>query len=174
MMPSLFSLFFIQGRPMGSALPTAVPIRLAFTGSKAKDLYNGCLKPATACSVGTDLIACLDSEEIVLKPGERCFVPSGVRIQPKEPGWAGIVSSRSGLGAKEGVVVAQGLGLIDPDYTGEIVVVLLNTSAEVRRIKCGERIAQLFFVHYGYPAFEVVNELASTERGAGGFGHTGR
>lgn len=159
---------------MGSAHPSPVHVSVAFASDRARTLYAGQLGPATPLSVGTDLKACLDGEELVLKPGERHAVKTGLRIQPLQPGWAGIVSSRSGLGARDGVVVAQGIGLIDPDYTGEIIVYLLNTSREVRRIGNGERIAQLFFVPYGYPCFTDAEDLHPTERGDGGFGHTGR
>ncbi len=72
------------------------------------------------------------------------------------------------------MTVAQGVGLIDPDYTGEVLVFLLNTSAEGRRIRRGERVAQLLFLPYARPVFQVVDELEATQRGAGGFGHTGR
>ncbi len=162
------------GESMDSAHPSQVHVNVAFTSDRARTLYAGQLGPATMLSVGTDLKACLDGEELVLQPGERYAIKTGLRIQPLQSGWAGIVSSRSGLGARDGVVVAQGIGLIDPDYTGEIIVYLLNTAREVRRIGNGERIAQLFFVPYGYPSFSEVDDLHPTARGDGGFGHTGR
>ncbi len=94
-------------------------------------------------------------------------------MEPLCSGVAGFVYSRSGLGAVQGLTVAQGVGVIDPDYRGEITVILLNTSTEERRLRRGERIAQLVF----QPAFQVEMEtsdtLSATERGAGGFGHTG-
>ena len=77
-------------------------------------------------------------------------------------------------GARDGLTVAQGVGVIDPDYTGEILVMLLNTSGEERRLKRGERMAQLIFQPYVRPVWQEVPELAATRRGAGGFGHTGR
>jgi dUTP pyrophosphatase len=89
------------------------------------------------------------------------------------PGVAGFVYSRSGLGARQGLVVAQGVGVIDPDFRGEITVMLLNLSQEPRTVTQGMRIAQLVF----QPVIPVhcipVSELSPTERGAGGFGHTG-
>ena len=85
---------------------------------------------------------------------------------------AGFLYSRSGLGARDGLTVAQGVGVIDPDYTGEILVMLLNTSAEERRIRRGERVAQLVFQPFVMPAWQE-GSLSATERGEGGFGHTG-
>ncbi len=87
---------------------------------------------------------------------------------------AGFVYSRSGLGAKHGLVVAQGVGVIDPDYRGEIIVWLLNTSQQEITVHRGDRIAQLLFLTCLCPVFELVDELGQTGRGAGGFGHTGR
>ena len=104
----------------------------------------------------------------------RLCVPTGLSVQPQQPGLAGFVYSRSGLGARDGLAVAQGVGVIDPDYTGEILVALLNTSGEERRLTRGERMAQLIFQPYVRPLWQEVPELAATGRGAGGFGHTGR
>ena len=151
-----------------------LPVRLAFTDSAAQALYASAPALATSRSAGTDLRACLAQDEAEIDPGCRLAVPTGVRIQPLQPGWAGFVYARSGLGARDGLTVAQGIGVIDPDYTGEIVVFLLNTSAEKRRIVRGERIAQLLFLPYARPDFLVADDLQTTERGAGGFGHTGR
>ena len=151
-----------------------LPVRLAFTDSAAQALYASGPAPATSRSAGTDLRACLKGEEAEIGPGCRLAVPTGLRIQPLQPGWAGFVYARSGLGARDGLTVAQGVGVIDPDYTGEIIVFLLNTSAEKRRIVRGERIAQLLFLPYARPDFLVDGDLQTTERGAGGFGHTGR
>ena len=95
-------------------------------------------------------------------------------MQPRAAGIAGFVYSRSGLGARDGITVAQGVGIIDPDYTGEILVFLLNTSGQERRIQNGERVAQLIFQPFVRPRWREVTELSATERGSGGFGHTGR
>lgn len=152
---------------------TPLPVRIAFTSETARTAYTD-LRPATAASAGTDLRAILSEPEVTLGPGERFAVHTGVRVQPLQPGWAGFIYSRSGLGARDGLTVAQGVGVIDPDYTGELIVWLLNTSANERRIRFGERIAQLIFQPFAAPAFEICDDLAVTERGAGGFGHTGR
>ncbi|MBA4357855.1 MAG: dUTP diphosphatase [Humidesulfovibrio sp.] len=132
------------------------------------------LEYATAFSAGLDLRACIDTERLEIPAGGRAAIPAGIAIEVRQPGVAGFVFSRSGLGAKEGLTVSQGVGVIDPDYRGQIIVSLLNTSGEPRRIERGQRIAQLVFL----PCFTAnligVDELCATERGAGGFGHTGK
>ena len=113
-------------------------------------------------------------------PVRLAFVREGARslyagqLEPATAFSAGILYSRSGLGAREGLTVAQGVGVIDPDYTGEILVMLLNTSGEERILKRGERMAQLVFQPFVRPVWQEVESLSATERGAGGFGHTGR
>lgn len=129
---------------------------------------------ATDRSAGLDLRACFDEEIIEIGPGERAKVGTGVRMEIREPGIAGFVFSRSGLGAKHGLTVAQGVGVIDPDYRGEIIVFLLNTSSERRRVERGQRIAQLLFLPCYAANIVAVDELSDTSRGAGGFGHTGK
>lgn len=152
-------------------VPT-VPVRVEFVSPEARSLYGEGLHPATICSVGVDLRACLDEDAWFLAPGERRPVPSGVRVQPRMPGVAAFLYSRSGLGARDGLVVAQGVGVIDPDYTGEIIIMLLNTSSEARCIRRGDRVAQLVFQPIVMPLWEE-GPLTETDRGAGGFGHTG-
>ncbi len=142
----------------------------------ASRLYGDGLAYATPGSVGLDLRACPQdaADELVIPSGERLAVPAGIAVEPLVAGVAGFVYSRSGLGALQGLVVAQGVGVIDPDYRGEITVVLLNTSDKERRVRRGDRIAQLLF----QPAFRVqlekAEDLGMTTRGEGGFGHTGR
>ena len=109
-----------------------------------------------------------------IAPGARAAIPTGIAIEIGQPGVAGFVFSRSGLGAKHGLTVAQGVGVIDPDYRGEIMVWLLNTSSEPRTVANGERIAQLVLLPVFSPVIEVAEELGDTSRGSGGFGHTGR
>ena len=131
------------------------------------------LQGATPGACGLDLMACFSEEQRILLPGERTAVPSGLAVDIRHPGIAGFVYSRSGLGTKQGLVVSQGVGVIDPDYRGEIIVSLLNTSGEERIITRGQRIAQLIFQPYFLAEFTVRDELTATRRGAGGFGHTG-
>ncbi|MCG2731516.1 dUTP diphosphatase [Pseudodesulfovibrio aespoeensis] len=129
---------------------------------------------ATEFSAGLDLRACIDVEELEIGPGEKKSIPAGVTIEIREPSVAGYVFSRSGLGTKDGLTVSQGVGVIDTDYRGEIKVSLLNTSGEVRRIRRGQRIAQLVFMPVFQAAINQVEELGATDRGAGGFGSTGK
>lgn len=128
---------------------------------------------ATPGSAGLDLRACLDHDEVTIGPGDRYTVPTGIAVEPLTPGVAGFVYSRSGLGARMGLTVSQGVGVIDPDYRGEILVSLLNTSREPRRLRRGERMAQLVFQPFCRVVVEEVESLGETHRGAGGFGHTG-
>ena len=116
--------------------------------SQAVYTANGAegLRYATSGSVGLDLRACLEEDEAAIPAGGRLAIPSGIAVEPLTPGIAGFVYSRSGLGAMQGLTVAQGVGVIDPDYRGEITVVLLNTSGEERRLRRGDRIAQLVFL----------------------------
>ncbi|WP_419787931.1 dUTP diphosphatase [Pseudodesulfovibrio sp.] len=131
------------------------------------------LEYATEHSAGLDLRACIDADELEIAPGEKAAIPTGVAIEIREESVAGFIYSRSGLGTKEGLTVSQGVGVIDPDYRGEIKVSLLNTSGEVRRIRRGQRIAQLVFMPVFQGVLHSVDELGATDRGAGGFGSTG-
>lgn len=141
----------------------------------AASYYDGAgLSPATAASAGVDLRACpADGAELLIPPGGRLGIGSGIAIEPHTPCIAGFVFSRSGLGAVKGLIVAQGVGLIDPDYRGEITVFLLNTGEMSYTVQPGERIAQLVFLPYIQASFTIVDSLGGTARGSGGFGHTG-
>lgn len=151
------------------------PVKLCYLRAESRTLYGDCgLHYATPSSAGMDLRACFAAEALVIPAGGRELVPTGIAIQPCAEGIAGFVYSRSGLGAKQGLTVAQGVGLIDPDYTGEIMVMLLNTSPHEREIRRGERMAQLVFQPYFRAAIQTVPALNPTERGSGGFGHTGK
>ena len=130
-------------------------------------------EPATPGSAGIDLRAAIDEPSVDIPPGGRHAFGVGLAIEICEPGLAGFVFSRSGLGAKHGLTVAQGVGLIDPDYRGEIVVWLLNTSETHKTVSRGERIAQLVIMPFRPALPSVVAELGETRRGGGGFGHTG-
>ena len=131
---------------------------------------------ATSGSAGFDLVAALpeDALEIEVAAGERVIIPTGIAIEPTRSGVAGFVYSRSGLGAVRGLTVAQGVGLIDPDYRGEIIVYILNTSSMPQRLRRGDRVAQLVFQPFYPPVWEVCEVLGETTRGSGGFGHTGQ
>jgi dUTP pyrophosphatase len=127
---------------------------------------------ATEQSVGIDLKACIEQSTVRLRPGERYAFEAGLAIEIQDPGIAGFVYSRSGLGTKKGLVVSQGVGVIDPDYRGEIIVSLLNTSRETRIVSRGQHIAQLIFQPAYQGRLNFVSELGETSRGSGGFGHS--
>ena len=128
---------------------------------------------ATPGSAGLDLRADIVPESLTIEPGARVPVPTGIAIEIETPGIAGFIYSRSGLGAKHGLTVAQGVGVVDPDYRGEIVVWLLNTAQTPKTIARHERIAQLILAPIVTPVITPVEELGDTRRGSGGFGHTG-
>lgn len=127
---------------------------------------------ATIASAGMDLRAML-SEELCLRPLERAVVPTGLFIELPE-GYEAQIRPRSGLAIKHGITVINSPGTIDADYRGEIKVGLVNLSAEDFIIRDGERIAQMVVARHEQVEWELVEALESTERGAGGFGHTGR
>lgn len=126
---------------------------------------------ATPQSAGVDLRANLD-EPIVLKPLQRCLVPTGLFLALPQ-GYEAQVRPRSGLAIKKGITVLNSPGTIDADYRGEINVILVNLSAEEFVIEDGERIAQMVIARHEQAEWEEVEVLDETERGAGGFGHTG-
>lgn len=129
---------------------------------------------ATDGSAAMDLRACIE-EPVALQAGGRILVKTGIAINMMDPGLVAIVASRSGLSLKHGVRVAQGIGVIDADYHGEIGVILANDSAETYTVQPGERIAQLLFQPVIQVALQYVDEFSTeTERGTGGFGSTGK
>lgn len=128
---------------------------------------------ATPGAAGMDLRACLD-QVVKLEPGETTLVPTGIAIHMQDPNLASVILPRSGLGHKHGIVLGNLVGLIDSDYQGQLFVSVWNRGKETFAIEPGERIAQLVFVPVIQAAFEVVEEFTVSERGAGGFGSTGR
>ena len=126
---------------------------------------------ATALSAGMDLRANIE-EPIVLRPMERRLIPTGLYIA-LPPGFEAQVRPRSGLALKHGITVLNAPGTIDADYRGEVCVLLINMSQEAFTINNGERIAQMVIARHEQVEFEPVEELDATERGAGGYGHTG-
>ena len=123
-------------------------------------------------AAGADLYACED-EEITLAPGETRLIHTGIAMEIPE-GLVGLVYARSGLASKRGLAPANKVGVIDSDYRGEVMVALHNHGTETQTVCHGERIAQLVVAPVLAPAFEEVEELDDTARGAGGFGSTGR
>ncbi len=140
----------------------------------AAALYGAGLAYATPASAGMDLRACIEGDTLTIEAGQRAPVPAGICIEPRVPGVAGFIYSRSGLGAVKGLTVAQGVGVIDADYRGELVVWLLNTSDGPLTVTRGDRVAQLVFQPVCRLEPKTVDSLSETERGSGGFGHTGR
>ena len=127
---------------------------------------------ATSLSAGMDLRANIDSP-IVLKPLQRCLVPTGIFMALPE-GFEAQVRPRIGLAIKKGISVLNSPGTIDADYRGEVCVILVNLSTEDFVIEDGERIAQMVIARYEQAEWQEVDVLDETERGAGGFGHTGK
>ena len=128
---------------------------------------------ATASAAGMDLRAMIDGP-LVLKPGVAALVHSGIAIHIGDPALCAIVLPRSGLGHKHGIVLGNGVGLIDADYQGPLMVSCLNRSADEFLVQPGDRIAQLVFMPVARARFEVVDEFDASDRGTGGFGSTGR
>ena len=126
----------------------------------------------TSLSAGMDLRANLESP-IVLKPLQRCLVPTGIYMALPE-GYEAQVRPRSGLAIKKGISVLNSPGTIDADYRGEVCVILVNLSTEDFVIEDGERIAQMVIAQYEQAEWQDVDVLDDTERGTGGFGHTGK
>ena len=127
---------------------------------------------ATAASAGLDLRAALDAE-LVLQPGDAALVPSGLAIHIADPGLCALVLPRSGLGHRHGIVLGNGTGLIDADYQGPLLISVWNRGREAFTIQPGDRIAQLVLAPIVRAELKVVDTFAGSQRGEGGFGHTG-
>jgi dUTP pyrophosphatase len=125
----------------------------------------------TVGSAGMDLRAHL-TEPIMLKPLQRALIPTGLSIELPD-GYEAQVRPRSGLALKKGITILNAPGTIDSDYRGEIKVIMINLSNETTVINTGERIAQMIIAKYEKAILKEVDELSETERGEGGFGHTG-
>ena len=128
---------------------------------------------ASTGSAGLDLRACVQ-KPVILQPGESQLVPSGIAIHVGDPGYAAVILPRSGLGAKNGIVLGNLVGLIDSDYQGPLMVSLWNRGKSAFTIQPMDRIAQLVVVPVVQVEFEVVEEFAASARGSGGFGSTGK
>jgi len=127
---------------------------------------------ATGGSAGVDLRACIDAT-LTLQPGQTELIPTGMAVYIEDPGLAAMILPRSGLGHKHGIVLGNLVGLIDSDYQGQLYVSCWNRGSEVYSLEPGERLAQMVIVPVVQADFEVVEEFVESERGAGGFGHTG-
>ena len=127
---------------------------------------------ATDGSAGLDMRAVID-EALTVEPGDTVLVPTGLAIHVADPALAAVLLPRSGLGHKHGLVLGNLTGLIDSDYQGQVFISCWNRSSKSYEIEPGERIAQMVFVPVEQVQFNVVEEFDDSERGAGGFGHSG-
>jgi dUTP pyrophosphatase len=128
---------------------------------------------ATDGSAGMDLRAMLE-EPLEVRPGETHLIPTGLAIHIGDPGLAAVILPRSGLGHKHGIVLGNLIGLIDSDYQGQLFVSCWNRGQVPFRMEVGERLAQLVLLPVVHAALEVVEDFAASNRGEGGFGHSGR
>jgi dUTP pyrophosphatase len=129
-------------------------------------------KQTTEGSAAIDLRACLDGA-ICLKPGDTQLISTGISVHIKDKDFAGIILPRSGLGHKHGIVLGNLVGLIDSDYQGELMVSLWNRGCDSFNIEPGDRIAQFMIIPIVLFEFSVVSEFDKSDRGEGGFGHSG-
>ncbi|WP_339545324.1 dUTP diphosphatase [Pseudomonas sp. RA_35y_Pfl2_P32] len=127
---------------------------------------------ATPGSAGLDLRAMLE-QDTVIQPGETLLIPTGLSVYIGDPGLAALILPRSGLGHKHGIVLGNLVGLIDSDYQGPLMVSCWNRGQSEFKIEVGERLAQLVLVPVVQAHFELVEEFDETQRGTGGFGHSG-
>lgn len=126
---------------------------------------------ATAGSAGLDLRACVDGP-LLLEPGESKLIKTGMAIYIENPRYAGVILPRSGLGHRDGIILGNGLGLIDADYQGELLISCWNRSHKNFTLNVGDRLAQLVLLEVAHIQWQFVDDFAPTERGEGGFGHT--
>ena len=129
---------------------------------------------ATEGAAGADLCACLPEGPMRLAPMERALVPTGLCMELPGPGHVALVFARSGLALKQGLAMANGVGVVDSDYRGELKVPMVNLGREAYTIQPGERVAQLCIAPVYTAAFVPAEELGDTQRGEGGFGSTGK
>lgn len=128
---------------------------------------------ATDGSAGVDLRACID-EKITLEPGQTELIPTGIAIHMQDKNLAATILPRSGLGHKHGIVLGNLVGLIDSDYQGQLFISCWNRGDTTFEIESGDRIAQLVFLPVIQAQFEIVEEFNESDRGEGGFGHSGK
>lgn len=128
---------------------------------------------ATTGSAGLDLRALIE-QPLTVKAGETVLIPTGISIHIADPSLAAVILPRSGLGHKNGIVLGNLVGLIDSDYQGPLMVSLWNRSQSDFQIEVGDRIAQLVFVPVVQASFNIVSDFVATDRGEGGFGHSGK
>ncbi|HEY2396245.1 MAG TPA: dUTP diphosphatase [Rudaea sp.] len=129
-------------------------------------------EPATAASAGMDLRAVIDAP-LTLEPGQSLLISTGLSIHIGDPGYCAVILPRSGLGHKQGIVLGNLVGLIDADYQGPLMISCWNRGSAPYTIAPGDRIAQLLFLPIAHAQFRMVEQFAASQRGGGGFGHSG-
>ncbi len=141
---------------------------------RVKKLHPNAILPTygSAEAAGADLYACLE-ETVTIEAGQTCFIPTGLSLEVPR-GCAGLIYARSGLACKRGLAPANKVGVVDSDYRGEVKVALHNHSSEPQIVQPGERVAQFIITPVLTPVYEEVDSLTDTDRGAGGFGSTGK
>ena len=139
-----------------------------------KKLHPDALLPTygSAEAAGADLYACLDAP-VTIEPGQTAFIPTGLALEVPQ-GCAGLIYARSGLACKKGLAPANKVGVVDSDYRGEVKIALHNHGTQPQIVGPGERVAQFIITPVLTPAYEEVEDLSDTARGAGGFGSTGK
>ncbi len=155
-----------MGRERNNIMVTNIPVNIKKLKENATIPTYGSVNAA-----GADLYACIDAP-LTIESGDTFLVPTGLAMELPE-GYAGLIYARSGLASKKGLAPANKVGVVDSDYRGEVMVALHNHSKNAATIEPNERIAQLVITPYIAAAFNTVDELDSTQRGAGGFGSTG-
>ncbi len=142
---------------------------------KIKKLREGATIPkrATEGSAGMDLYACIDTP-VTIRPGDLALIPTGIAIELPCAEYVAYIFARSGLGIKHGICLSNGVGVVDSDYRGEVCVGLCNVSSKEYTIEPNERVAQMVISPVSLMPVEEAQELSDTERGAGGFGSTGK
>lgn len=148
-------------------------IQMKILDKRLGDLYP-LPQAATDGSAGIDLRAMLLQEKITLKSGQCELIPTGLAIYIHDPHYAGMILPRSGLGHKHGIILGNSVGLIDSDYQGPLMISCWNRSESDFTLECGERLAQLIILPVVQAQFIQVEQFAESERGEGGFGHTGK
>ena len=141
---------------------------------RVKKLRSDAILPTygTAFSAGADLYACLD-RPVTIAPQQTVLIPTGLSMELPE-GFAGLIYARSGMAVKRGLAPANGVGVIDADYRGEILVALYNHGGTAQTVSPGERVAQMIVTPFLTAEFTQVEQLQDTDRGSGGFGSTGK
>lgn len=151
-----------------------ITVRIKKVNNQVSDQNQNIVpKYATAGAAGADLYACL-KQDLVIKPGDQVRIPTGIALEIPNANLVGLIFARSGLASKKGLTLSNGVGVIDSDYRGEIIVLMINLGQEDVAIQNGDRIAQMVFVNICKASFVKVDELGDTSRGDGGFGSTGQ